>query len=108
MKVSSFQVFDATAVSFPTLSDSFQVEHLYTFSVQLTYTAEAHYSGQVILEASNDGENWTSIHCEDEAGASGSLMLNVDQVGFRFFRINFKVITGTVNTLKAVAYCKGI
>jgi len=56
-------------------------------------------AGTLAVRASNDGVNFTNLTTQAAGGAAGSLMYNIERVGFVYLQVTYTVSssTGTLN-----------
>ncbi len=107
MRISDFTLLDTTNLTVDTNSDSFQIEHLIGFSMDVTLTASSSMTGSLVLQASNDNSAWHDITSQTISGASGSCLFNVTEAFYKRVRLQIKVTTGEILTLTAKVYSKG-
>lgn len=89
MRIINDKIFDEEIVTNETkVSEAFEVEHIYGFSIQLVYSG-AGISGSFKLQASNDGENWDDVtNSEQVISGPDSFTTNVDAFHSKYFRVS--------------------
>ena len=109
MRVSDFKLLESTnIIDMTTYSSSFQLEHLYGFSIAITFTGDSNFTGAFILQASNDDLNWADIDTHSSSGTGGTCIFNVTDVFYKHVRLKISKTTGTILTLTAQVYGKGV
>ena len=111
---------DGTDMTSNISSDAIWLGHVVNFSVQAIYTGSTP-NGTLKLQASNDEgskdndiasssiTNWTDIPSETvTVTAAGSSLFNVENCGYRWFRLVWVDNTSTAGTLSARYNIKGI
>lgn len=67
------------------------------FSCQLIYTVDSPVNASVTFQKSNDGVNWTDIQVATSIAADGTVILEVANVSYRWFKAVKALDSGTVN-----------
>lgn len=80
-----------------THSLSQEVEDVISYAVQVFWTNGAILDGDIYLEASNDGTNWTQIQQSNLSisGSSGNHMINVEKPAYSLVRLTIDIFAGT-------------
>jgi hypothetical protein len=107
MRISDFTILDSTGIIVDTPSDSFQIEHLIGFSAAITYTADSNFTGNFVLQVSNDDETWNDMATTSVSDTSGNCMFNVTDTFYKHARIKLDMSTGTLSTVTVKIYAKG-
>lgn len=80
-------------------SQAINVNEAISFCVQFVWDTGSGIIGNIYLEASNDGSNFTQIQQSILAvsGASGSHMINVEKHSYAWFRLVIDLSAGSLN-----------
>ena len=111
MRTHFLKIIDVTDVIALTNYASQQVERISGYSVQFIWTASKNIDAKIVLQASNDGENWDSIECASYLitdTITTTRLFNLPEVYYRYFRPRVEITAGTLTTLEAFYFLKGI
>lgn len=98
----------ATVGNTTSYSDSQQIKHIYAYSVSAQWTLSGATTGQIFLQASNDGENWcTIVGSERDFAADGDFLWDVTQSGYGYIRLALTNDTANDVTVAAQYNSKG-
>ena len=111
MRTHSLKIIDDVQVTQTTNYPSQQVERIIGYSVQFIWTSSQDIDATIVLQASNDGENWDTINCASYNiidKITTTRLFNLPEVYYKFFRPRVEVKVGTLLTLQANYFLKGI
>lgn len=99
----------STAMTADRSTASFSMEHMIGVSCQTVWSGGATPVGNIKLQASNDGTNWSDVSGATSAvGAnSGVGFFNFDGAHFRYGRVYFAFTSGNGTLSKPVCTLKG-
>lgn len=87
-------------------SPAFKLDQVMMFSIEATWTGTP--TGNISLQASNDGVNYYQISGTSQAtgGAAGGFLWNVSNAGYLYVQLYYAFTSGT-GTLNATGTSKG-
>lgn len=88
-------------------SESYPLEHLIGFSVQNTYQSNSNFLGRLIIQISDDEENWSDLVSKTIEYLGCSVTFNVREIFSKFMRIKLAIDAGTLTNLTSKVYAKG-
>lgn len=97
----------STPISTPSVTDPLFLRHLIGCSLAVTFTADSNWSGDFVLQASNDEENWADIYTKTITGTGETCMFNVTDTYYKMIRIKVAPTTGSILTFHVQVYAKG-
>ena len=99
MRVHQNTILDATDLTTTETSETFQLEHMYGYSIYILYTGNGvQMDTEVKLEVSNDGSSWFEYHSFNLTGLSDSCVVNATDVFYKTARVTLIVNTGSIST----------
>lgn len=104
------------------VSDPFNLFSIYAYSVQVNWSGGSSPIGSFSLQGSNDPANsniilpnnapvnWTTITSSPQtiSGTPGSILYDVTECSYRWFRLVYTAVSGTANITNAQLQVKGI
>jgi len=95
-------IIEDAAITADQQSEAIEMLHLHGFSIQVEWTSTT-AAATVQIEVSNDGVIWIPLASPTQAisNDSGTVMFNVIDVYYKFFRLDIDTVTGSITTFKA-------
>jgi hypothetical protein len=107
MRVNAHIWLESDLVSTTTYTNSYQLRHIVGYSASIGYTPSTGFSGQLALEASNDGTIWSEIVCISIDDSKTSHIFNVPDVFYQYTRLKIVPTVGTLSNVIVHMYSKG-
>lgn len=102
-------ILSGTSITSNTDGETVEITNIYGYSVQVSWTSTI-ASATVILEESNDGENWVAVVGMSQviSNDSDTVIMERSDVFTKYMRASLVYTSGTVDTLSIRINAKGI
>lgn len=109
MRIFNDTIVDLTSVTASSNSEVVSLDFIYGFSAQIKWTSTT-ASATIKLQASNDNVSFVDIAGTTQTvnNNNGDLIVNLDNVFYKYFRAAITYTSGTVTTIKVIVNGKGI